>query len=106
MHPTYMLRIGEAFLLDTKMSIYGGSMKKIYMSVAITISICTSICFANTGDHPGKISDDSALVAAVESHHNVTYVEAGNLTVTNLLPDDTSGITHQKWQAKLSNGKV
>ena len=70
--------------------------------VALTIN--SSFCFAQNGDHPGKIADDSALVAAVASHRNVSYVEAANLTVTKLLPDDTSGRTHQKWVAQLSDG--
>ena len=42
----------------------------------------------------------------MQAAHNVTYVEAGNLTVTKLLPDDTSGLPHQKWEARLSNGNT
>lgn len=63
-------------------------------------------CFAGVGDHPGKVADDSALIAAVRSHQRVFYVEAGNLTVTRLLPDDTSGNTHEKWEAQLSDGET
>jgi hypothetical protein len=57
-------------------------------------------------DHPGQIQDDSALIAAVNAQHNEFYVEAGNLVTTKILNDDTSGLSHQKWQARLSNGSI
>lgn len=69
-----------------------------------------SVAFAGSNsqltDHPGQIQDDAALVSAVSSRHNEFYIEAANLVVTNILPDDTSGLPHQKWQARLSNGSV
>lgn len=78
------------------------------MSLLSLALLFTSISFANPQnkqtDHPGKILDDSSLVASVASQKNVFYVEAGNLTVSQVLPDDTSGLPHQKWTAKLSNG--
>lgn len=55
-------------------------------------------------DHPGEIKDDTQLIEAYRARKNVFYVEAGDLVVTKLLPDDTSGLPHQKWQAKMSNG--
>ena len=101
----YMPRMGEAFLQDTIMSNYGGNMNKRTINIfLIALSINTSVAMAQNSDHPGKIADDSALVAAVRSHRSVSYVEAANLTVTQLLPDDTSGRTHQKWRAQLSDG--
>ena len=57
-------------------------------------------------DHPGQIQDDSSLVAAVNARHGVFYIEAGNLTVDRLLPDDTQGLPHQKWIGRLSNGST
>jgi hypothetical protein len=79
--------------------------KKFFAAVLVTFSLQTGICYA-FGDHPGQINDDLALVAAVNSHQRVDYVEAGNLVVTALLPDDTKGLPHQKWQAKLSDGDI
>ena len=72
----------------------------------IGLALSVHIAFAQGSDHPGKIADDSALVAAFNSHREVNYVEAGNLIVTQLLPDDTTGSPHQKWLAKLSDGNV
>lgn len=74
--------------------------------VLLSILASATTSFAQGTDHPGKITDDSALVAAISGHHNVFYVEAGNLVVTQILPDDTSGIPHQKWQARLSDGST
>ena len=74
-------------------------------------SLIGSAAFANISnnkmtDHPGEIQNDNDLVAAVNSRRGVFYLEAGNIVVTKLLPDDTSGLRHQKWQAKLSNGST
>lgn len=66
-------------------------------------ALAASTAFAN---QPGDVTDDSALVAAVGARKNDFYVEAGNLVVTKILPDDTSGLPHQKWQARLSNGDI
>lgn len=57
-------------------------------------------------DHPGQIQNDADLVLAVSSHRNQFYVEGSNLVVIKILPDDTSGLPHQKWQARLSNGSI
>lgn len=80
---------------------------KIQNSIAsvLLLLLAASNGFAN-GDHPGQIQDDKALIQAVQSQQNAYYVEAGNLIVTKLLPDDTSGLPHQKWVAKLSNGNA
>ncbi len=80
--------------------------KRFVGSIVLAAIATSSICFAVGSDHPGKIADDSALVAAFESHKRVDYVEAGNLTVSQILPDDTKGLTHQKWQATLSDGNT
>lgn len=77
-----------------------------FMSIVFLVLSASGYSFAQTTDHPGKIADDSALVAAMKSGHNVFYVEAGNLTVTKILPDDTSGLPHQKWVARLSDGST
>lgn len=87
------------------MSNYGGIMGKGFTgAMLVGIGLFASLSFAQGSDHPGKITDDSALVAAFEGRRQVSYVEAGNLTVTKILPDDTSGLPHQKWVTQLSDG--
>lgn len=86
------------------------TLKNLKLIVA-AISLVGSAATANISnnkmtDHPGEIQNDNDLVAAVNSRREVFYVEAGNITVSKLLPDDNSGLRHQKWQAKLSNGSV
>lgn len=82
-------------------------MKTKTVTVILLLTTCiASFSFAAGSDHPGKISDDSALVAAANSKHSVSYVEAGNITAIKILPDDTSGLPHQKWEAKLSDGSL
>lgn len=77
---------------------------KSFCVFLLTGLFTASVSFAQFGDHPGQIHDDSQLVAAVKGRRNVYYVEAGNLVVTRLLPEDTSGRRHQKWQTRLTNG--
>ncbi len=50
-------------------------------------------------------TDDSALVAAMRNGHTVQFLMAANLEVIQLLADDTSGLQHQKWIVRLSNGQ-
>ncbi len=50
-------------------------------------------------------TDDSALVAAMKNGRTVQFLMAANLEVIQLLPDDTSGLQHQKWIVRLSNGQ-
>ena len=49
--------------------------------------------------------DDSALIAALQNGRTVQFLMAVNLEVIQILPDDTSGLQHQKWIVRLSNGK-
>lgn len=51
------------------------------------------------------VFNDSKLVGAVNQEKNVDYLEAGNLVVDKLLPDDVSGRPHQKIMIRLSNGR-
>lgn len=85
-------------------------MKKFNRSLFTLVLFFSALAFSapqnKQTDHPGKIADDSSLVASVTSQKNVYYVEAGNLTVAQVLPDDTSGLPHQKWTARLSNGSM
>lgn len=50
-------------------------------------------------------SGDSQIVAAAERRGRVDFVEGSGMVVTQLLPDDNSGLRHQKWMVKLSNGQ-
>lgn len=50
------------------------------------------------------VNDDRQLIQAMASRKNAHFVEAGNIKVTQLLPDDRQGLPHQKWMAQLSNG--
>lgn len=100
-----MLRIGGAFLPDTLMSVYGVDMK--FVNVLFFVFFSVSVFAGQTGApeiHPGLIHDDKQLIQAVSARQNQYYVEAGDLVVSNILPDDTQGLPHQKWEARLSNG--
>jgi hypothetical protein len=57
-------------------------------------------------DHPGQIQNDTEIVSAVHDQKGAFYIEGANLVVTKVLPDDTSGLPHQKWMAKLSDGSA
>ena len=49
-------------------------------------------------------SGDSRLVQDVSNHRGENFVEAKDVTVSELSPDDTQGLPHQKWYVKLSSG--
>lgn len=56
---------------------------------------------------PGAVAtEDAALVQAVTSHKGVSFIKAGGLVVSELLKDDTSGSPHQKFNVRLSNGRI
>lgn len=83
-------------------------MKMTLFRVAFAVlTLVSSLAFAGQqySPSPGKISDDKQLVQAVASQKRQFYVEAGNLEVTKVLPDDNDGLPHQKWAAKMSNGQ-
>lgn len=50
-------------------------------------------------------SSDSDIIRAVNDQRRVDFVEGGSLVVSKVLPDDRSGLKHQKWVVRLSNGK-
>ncbi|AHZ86355.1 hypothetical protein Bb109J_c1014 [Bdellovibrio bacteriovorus] len=51
-------------------------------------------------------ASDSDLVRAVNERRREDFVEGGRLTVVKILPDDNSGLEHQKWVVRLSNGEL
>jgi hypothetical protein len=50
-------------------------------------------------------ASDNDLIRAVNDRRRVNFVEGGSMVVTKLLPDDSSGLRHQKWVVRLSNGQ-
>lgn len=52
------------------------------------------------------VADDSAIVQAIHQNQDVNYIEAGNMVVKRLLPDDTQGLPHQKWLVRLSDNST
>lgn len=50
-------------------------------------------------------ASDSDIVRAARDQRRVDFVEGGSLVVTKLLPDDRSGLKHQKWVVRLSSGQ-
>lgn len=47
---------------------------------------------------------DKQIVAAVERRRRVDYIQGSGMVVVKLLPDDNSGLRHQKWMVRLSSG--
>lgn len=52
---------------------------------------------------PGAL--DADIIRAMNGRKKLNFVEGGGMVVTKVLPDDTSGLQHQKWFARLSDGR-
>lgn len=74
------------------------------------LTLILSGSFANadqlSASNPGEIKNDIQIVEVVSSRQNQFYVEGADLVVTDILPDDVSGLPHQKWEARLSDGSI
>lgn len=55
-------------------------------------------------NHIENLNGDTQLVQALHQRRNVNFVEAADLVVTKILPDDTKGLPHQRWVARVSDG--
>lgn len=89
-------------------------MSKIQLSVVVCSFVLSfSSAFAGPSQvapvtKPGQqvATGDAALVQADTAQKQVSFVSAKGLIVSELLKDDTSGSPHQKFNVKLSNGRV
>ncbi|WP_347357206.1 DUF3465 domain-containing protein [Bdellovibrio sp.] len=54
----------------------------------------------------GNINNDREIVDAVNNRRREDFVEGADMVVTKILPDDNSGLEHQKWTVRLSNGET
>lgn len=94
------------------MSVYGGSVNFLKLNIlGLALVLTSSLSFADSEQnsvvaHPGEIHGDIEIREAVSSRQNQFYVEGAELVVTNILPDDTNGLPHQKWEARLSDGRI
>lgn len=52
----------------------------------------------------GYVRDDGDLIRAMLGRRKVHFLEASQLVVTQVLPDDRQGRTHQKFLVRTSNG--
>ncbi len=93
------------------------SFGRLVLSVCfLTISFSFTAEARKRGEHRGQnpqqqitpadpSAPDYAIARATEGKKRVNFVEGAGMIVTQLLPDDTSGLRHQKWMVRLSNGK-
>lgn len=81
-------------------------LKKSVLSLIVAINFfsLSVLSFDLEQASPGDITSDVRLIQVMKTQRRIHYIQAGNLLVTKLLPDDTRGLPHQKWEAKLSNG--
>lgn len=94
------------------MSVYGGPVTLNFFKLnvlTLALVLTSSLSFAEKMPvvaHPGEVHGDIQIVQAVSSRQSQFYVEGAELVVTNVLPDDTDGLPHQKWEARLSDGSI
>ncbi len=74
-------------------------------SLALIFSSGTFAAPSTTPDQPGSVQNDQELVADLQAQRGADYVQAGNLEVIQILPDDVTGLPHQKWIARTSAGE-
>ncbi len=92
-----VLALGLIFTLVTNVAVAGGGKKKNPPVSSSNSNLVSSL---------GQIQTDEQIISAVQNKKRVRFLEGGNLVVTALLPDDTDGLTHQLWEAQLSDGST
>lgn len=56
-------------------------------------------------EQTGFDQGDAAIVRAAQRKARVNFVEGAGMEVVKVLPDDTTGLEHQKWVVRLSDGQ-
>lgn len=56
------------------------------------------------GEEPAEGALDADVIRAVNGRKRLNFVEGSGMVVTKVLPDDTKGLAHQKFQVRLTNG--
>ena len=51
------------------------------------------------------VTDDSQLVSAIQNRRSLSFLQAAQLTVTQVLPDDNVGLKHQKFVVQTSRAQ-
>ncbi|MDG0817890.1 DUF3465 domain-containing protein [Bdellovibrio svalbardensis] len=89
--------------------------KLVLLSLTATLVISTAEAKNKHGNNSSQeetvsffnpTAGDAMIVRAVEGKKRVNFVEGSGMVVIQLLPDDNSGLKHQKWVVRLSNGKL
>ncbi|CAN5615256.1 hypothetical protein BH10BDE1_BH10BDE1_08680 [soil metagenome] len=72
---------------------------------AILMVLLASVAVHAGSSAPSYPAGQMALIQTQEAHKGANFIEVADVTVTQLLPDDTFGSRHQKWVVQLSNGR-
>ncbi len=97
------LQLGLCYLLNKTI---GGFVSRKYISLVLSLllPLLGQAYTPAQQDHIEALSGDTQLVQAMKQKRDTNYVEAADLVVTKILPDDTQGLPHQRWLAHASDG--
>ena len=91
-------------------------MKRIFLcALLLTVSFTTEARKERSqrgNDNSGRFygepapgAKDADIIRAMNARKGLDFVEGGGMVVTRILPDDNSGLKHQKWFVRLSDGR-
>lgn len=90
-------------------------MKALISAIGVIV-LCVSFSFSADARKSKRIEalnsalstslPDYQVLKAMNNRRNVNFIEASNMVVTKILPDDTQGLEHQKWTVRLSDGRT